>query len=183
MSLGSRVKIALVGDDARALLFLAAPPLLAIAIDLSLRARTLAGYAPQGKLIYLSSWLISAAFWVWPSWLLASMLAARRRAKPVIGWGVVLIGAWLLPLTTLCFAGQPLYYRVFHAYVGRDTVRLGIALRGTVGDWFASWGGPWIIAAMIAVGATVTLAIVFFAAKVSGRVTRTVPLLPIVTFL
>jgi hypothetical protein len=183
MSLASRVKIALVGDDARALLFLAAPTLLAIAIDLSLRARTLAGYAPQGKLIYLSSWLISAAFWVWPSWLLASMFAARRRAKPVLAWAALLIGAWLLPLTTLCFAGQPLYYRVFHAYVGRDTVRLGIALRGTVGDWFASWGGPWIIAAMIAVGATVTLGIVLFAAKVSGRVTRTVPLLPIVTFL
>jgi Sulfatase len=183
MSFLARVKVALVGDDARGLLWLATPTLLAIGIDLAIRARTLAGYAPQGKLIYLSSWLISAAFWVWPSWILASIFAARQKGRRVLPWAVVLIGAFLLPLTTLCFAGQPLYYRVFHAYVGRDTVRLGIALRGTVGDWFASWGGPWVIAAMLGVGALVTAFIVFFSERASRRVTRTVPILPIVTFL
>jgi len=42
------------------------------------------------------------------------------------------VALWVLPFATLCYGGQALYYRVFHAYVGRDTVRLGIELRGEV---------------------------------------------------
>jgi hypothetical protein len=184
MSLAARAKRVLVGEHPLALFSLAAPTLLAIAIDLLLRARTLAGYAPQGKLIYLSSWLISAAFWIWPTWVLCTLLAARRWGVRVFG-SLLVLGGWLLPLATLCFAGQPLYYRVFHAYVGRDTVRLGIAVRGTVGDWFASWGGPVIVAAMLAVGCVVTLGIFLVAkrAGAGGKVGQSVPLLPIATFL
>jgi hypothetical protein len=94
-----------------------------------------------------------------------------------------MLGGWILPFATFSFAGQPLYYRVFHAYVGRDTVRLGIAARGTVGDWFASWGGPWIFLGMALVGCAVTVGILRVALKVSGKVTDSVPLVPIVTFL
>jgi hypothetical protein len=179
--LGVRVKRLLVGEDALALLSLALPTLLFLVVDVAVRGRTLAGYAPQGKFIYLSSWLVSAAFWVWPSWLVARAVAVRAKRRRALELAL-LLGGWMVPFSTFCFAGQFLYYRVFHAYVGRDTVRLGIALRGTVGDWFESWGGVWIFASMLAVGGAMTCGILLVAKKASPKVSRTLPLLPIVTF-
>ncbi len=176
-----RAKRRLVGEHGLTLLSLAAPTLLAIAIDLALRARALIGHAPQGKFIYMSSWLISAAFWAWPLWILSRLLAARPRVATRLGV-IALLGLWLLPFATFCFAGQPLYYAVFHAYVGRETVRLGIALRGTVTDWFASWSGPWIFIAMLGAGGIVTAGMFWVARRASSRVTDHVPLLLPLTF-
>ena len=53
---------------------------------------------------------------------------------------VAFFGLFVFPLALFCFGGQPLYFHVFHAYMARDTVRLGIALRGTLGAWLAAWG-------------------------------------------
>jgi hypothetical protein len=185
----ARAKRRLVGAHGLALLFLALPTLLAITIDLALRARALAGHAPQGKLIYLSSWLISAAFWAWPLWLLCRLWSARARTpqgaqgQRVAGVGIVALSAlWLLPFATFCYAGQPLYYRVFHAYVGRDTVRLGIALRGTVSEWFGSWGGPWVVVGMLVIGGLVTGAMLVLTRRIAVRVSGSVPLLLPLTF-
>ena len=60
------LKRALLGERPRMLLVLIAPTGLAVGLDLALRGRTLAGYATQGKLIYGSSLLVSAAFWTFP---------------------------------------------------------------------------------------------------------------------
>ena len=61
------------------------------------------------------------------AWLAAPAIAAGSRAATV-----AVFGLWVLPFATCSYGGQALYHRVFHAYVGRDTVRLGVALRGTV---------------------------------------------------
>lgn len=169
------------GEDPRALLFLLGPTVLALFIDLVLRARALAGYALQGKAIYGSSLLVSAGFWMLPLWTVARMHSARsasfRRAAIT-----ALAGICILPLATFCFGGQVLYHRVFASYMGRDTLRLGIALRGTVGEWFDAWGGPWLMAAMLAGGALVTWGVVRLARAASPRIRGPVPVVAVVVF-
>jgi glucan phosphoethanolaminetransferase (alkaline phosphatase superfamily) len=175
----------LLGDRPRLLLSLVTPTVLALALDVAIRGRTLAGFATQGKLIYGSSLLISAAFWALPLWLASR--AMRGTSSPWKRAALVLVFAfWVLPFAACAFGGQALYYRVFHSYVGRDTVRLGVALRGTVRDWFAAWGGPWLLTAMVVVGAVITGAIfvVVRRAVADGRerAAGPVPLLLLVTF-
>ncbi len=180
MGRGARIARVLVGEHPRALAMLAAPTLLAVLLDLALRGGTIVGFAPQGKAIYGSSLLISAAFWVLPLWCASRLLAADgKRAR---GGAWLVLALWVLPFATFSFAGQTLFFRVYHSYMGRDTVRLGIALRGTVRDWFAAWGGPWLLLAMVAAGALVSLAIFAVVRKSTPSTSRAVPLLPVVTF-
>jgi len=131
-----------------------APTLLAGAIDLVLRGGTLAGYALQGKAIYASSLLVSIGFWGLPLWGVSRLAGLRGRAERVAL--ALLLGLWVLPLATFCYGGQVVYHRVFDSYMGRDTLRLGIALRSTVSDWFAALGGPWLALAMLGAGLLVT---------------------------
>jgi len=160
-----------------------APTLFAVALDLVLRARTLAGYALQGKAIYASSLLVSAGFWALPLWVasrLGSGDASSARARRA---GLaILLGLWVLPLATFCYGGQVVYHLVFDAYMGRDTLRLGIALRGTVRDWFAALGGPWILVGMIAAGLLVTWAVLRIARAVVVPRARAAGLVPVATF-
>jgi hypothetical protein len=175
-----RYKRALLGERPLALLALAAPTALALALDLTIRGRSIAVFATQAKLIYASSWLISAAFWVAPLWL-ACWLVRRGSVQARAATGA-LFALWILPFATCAFAGQALYHRVFHSYVGRDTVRLGVALRGTVGDWFAAWGGPWLLGGMLLAGVVIAGALFVLVLRAAPLVGGTVPLLPIVTF-
>jgi Sulfatase len=175
-----RYQRALLGDRPLALLALAAPTALSIALDVGVRARSIAGFAAQGKFIYASSLLISAAFWVEPLWLACWWLRRRSRASRVAAGA--LFGLWVLPFATCAYGGQALYHRVFHSYVGRDTVRLGVALRGTVGDWFAAWGGPWLLGGMVGAGALVATALFVLVRRAAPLVGDAVPLLPVVTF-
>jgi glucan phosphoethanolaminetransferase (alkaline phosphatase superfamily) len=160
-----RLKRALLGGRPAALLALAAPTALAAALDLATRAATLAGFALQAKLIWASSLLIGAAFWATPLFVASSLM--RRTATAARAGLVALATLWLLPFATCGFAGQAVYHRVFHAYVGRDTVRLGVALRGTVRDWFVAWGGPWLLAGMLVVGAGTVLGALFAVRRVA----------------
>jgi len=171
----------MVGDDPRALLWFVAPTALGLAIDLVLRARALAGYALQGKAIYGSSLLVSAGFWMLPLWT-AARLHAVRSTRVRRGALAAIAALWILPLATFCYGGQILYHRVFASYMGRDTLRLGIALRGTVRDWFDAWGGPWLMAAMLAAGALVTWGALRIARNASRRVRGHVPVLAVVVF-
>ena len=171
------------GDRPRALLLFLLPTGLALAIDLALRGGALAAYALQGKAIYLSSMLVSAALWALPLSVTAELVATAGPARPARRVALAaLLGLWVLPFATLGYGGQVLYYRVFHSYMGRDTLRLGIALRGTVRDWFAAWGGPSLLAAMLAAGVALTYAALRLsrAAATGGR--AGVPLLPAATF-
>ncbi|HEX8793604.1 MAG TPA: hypothetical protein VF765_21825, partial [Polyangiaceae bacterium] len=171
----------LVGDDPRALLFFLGPTALGLLVDLVLRARALAGYALQGKAIYGSSLLVSAGFWILPLWTAARLHSVQSRSVRQ-GALAALAGLWILPLATFCYGGQVLYHRVFASYMGRDTLRLGIALRGTVGGWFDAWGGPWLMAAMLAGGALVTWGALRSARAASSRVRGGVPAIAVVVF-
>jgi glucan phosphoethanolaminetransferase (alkaline phosphatase superfamily) len=181
----ARIRRLLVGDEPHALLWLTLPTALALAIDLWLRAGTLAGYALQGKAIYGSSLLISAAFWLLPSWIIARSFAALGGPRPRTAWLAIalLASLWVLPFATFCFGGQILYHRVFHSYMGRDTLRLGIALRGTVGEWFSGWGGPWLMAAMLLAGVLVTAGILWVGRRKASSLAGPLPIVPLLTFL
>ncbi len=177
----NRIVRALVGEHPRVLLAFAAPTLLSLVLDLALRGRTIVGFALQGKAIYGSSLLISAAFWVLPLWCGARLLVASGKRARAGAW--LFFALWVLPFATFSYAGQALFFRVYHSYMGRDTVRLGIALRGTVRDWFAAWGGPWLMLGMLAVGVAATFGIFAVVRKRAPSTSPTVPILPVLTFL
>jgi hypothetical protein len=158
--LAARIARRLLGGSPRSLLFLTVPTLLAVALDLVLRARTLWGYALQGKAIYLSSVLISAALWMLPLSLVAACARLRRggggtRRSLGFAGATALSVLFVMPVATMGYGGQALYHRVFHSYMGRDTLRLGVALRGTVSDWFVAWGSKALLGGMFLVGALV----------------------------
>jgi Sulfatase len=162
-----RARRFLLGDRPRAVLRFVVPTLLAIGLDVTLRARSLLVFPPKEWLNYFGSSLASAGFWGGSLWLASRLLPARRwPARVLLGLYVVL---FVFPLATFSFGGQPLYFRVFHAYMGRDTVRLGIALRGTLGAWLASWGAS--IALMVVVGLAAT-ALILSQARAAARHVR-----------
>jgi hypothetical protein len=174
----ARLRLVLLGRQPRALLALLVPTGLAVALDLAIRAGNLAVFAWHAKLIWVSSLLLGAAFWATPLWI-----GARLMDHPRGRAGLAALGAlWLLPFATCGFAGQALYHRVFHAYVGRDTLRLGVALRGTVGDWFTAWGGPWLLGTMVLAGAAVVLAAALAVRRAMHALRGPVPWLLPLTF-
>ena len=183
-----RLKRVLLGEHPRALAPLLAPTLLAIVLDVVLRGRVLAGYAPQGKAIYGSSLLISAGFWVLPLWcgarlytLRSSAASARGRLAARVGL-YVLFAAWILPFAIFCYGGQTLYHRVVHAYMGRDTIRLGFALRGTVAGWFEAWGSSLALVAMVGSGIAITFGIAALIRRAAPLVSGPPPLVPAFAF-
>lgn len=178
--LGWLKRVAL-GDEPRALLALAAPAFLACAIDLVVRPGALLGFRFAAKAIYFSSLLVSAAFWGLPL-IVASKLWLARGRRPARAALIALVVLWILPLGTMGFAGQLVYRRVFGSYMGRDTLRLGIALRGTVVDWFAAWGGPWLLAAMIVAGGAVTWGLLTVVRSAGPSLRGRIPLVPVLTF-
>jgi arylsulfatase A-like enzyme len=184
VTLLGRTRRILLGDDPKALLVLAAPTLLAIIVDLVLRARAMALYAWHGKLFYIGSVLESAAFWVLPLWFASRLAAAAAGPRASIARPAhrLFFALWVFPLVTFCFGAQILFHDVFDAYIGRDTVRLGITFRGTLAEWFGSSGGPWLLAAMLGAGALITLALVRIVRRVAPRTPARPPLVAVVTF-
>lgn len=186
-----RTRRALFGERPRGLVYLLLPTAVALALDLALRGRVVLGYAPQGKAIYGSSWLISAGFWVLPLWGAARLHAratthlaqGRDRGRTVARIALAAFYLWwVLPLATFCYGGQTLYHRVVHAYMGRDTVRLGFALRGTVRDWFSAWGSSLALVAMIASGVVLTAAVAWAVRRAAPLVSRRPPFVPAFAF-
>ena len=183
-----QLKRVLLGDRPRVLALLLVPTLLALAVDLALRGGILLGYAPQGKAIYGSSLLVSAAFWGLPLWGAAWLWARSTREPPgrrrlaARAALVVFFGGWVLPLATCSYAGQIIYHRLVHAYVGRDTVRLGFALRGTVRDWFTAWGSSTAAVGIVVGGLIVTLVIMLVVRRAAPHINGRPPLLLAVTF-
>lgn len=183
----SRVRRFLLGDRPKSLLWLLVPTASALLVDLVMRARAILDFAIQGKAIYFSSLLVSLGFWTLPLWTVARLNvlagvggAAGVRAR-VLSW--MLRTLFLLPVATLAYGGQLVYFRVFHSYAGRDSIRLGIAARGTVVDWFSSFGGPIFFAGMVVSG---TLFLYLTLRPVERRavtITSARPYLPLVLFL
>ena len=178
MSRLGRVVEAIFGDRPRFILFYVSPTLLAIAMDAALRPRSLFAFEPLQWLNYFGSSLASAGFWGGPIWL-ASYLYGRPGAAPRAGLGAF-FALFVFPLAVFCFAGQALYFHVFDSYMARDTVRLGIALRGTLGSWLHAWGGSIVV--MGAVGAAVTAGVVMASRAASEPMRRALPVLPLAGF-
>ena len=178
----ARVGRALLGDRPRAVLLVLSPTLLAITLDFVLRARALVVYPPKEALNYLGSSLASAGFWGGPLWLVSRLFLVREgrgRLFARVGLGLF-FGLFVLPLAVFSFGGQALYHGVFHAYMARDTVRLGIALRGTLGAWLSAWGGS--LVAMLLGGLLVTAGFAWAARRAAAPLASATPLLPILGF-
>ncbi len=186
-SLASRVRRHLLGERPRSLLWLLVPTASALLIDLIVRARAILDFAIQGKAIYFSSLLVSMGFWVLPLWSVARLNvlagvggAAGVRAR-MASW--MLRTLFLLPIATLAYGGQMVYFRVFHAYAGRDSIRLGIAARGTVVDWFSSFGGPLFFVGMVVSGTVFLFVTLRPVERRAVTITSARPTLPAVLFL
>jgi hypothetical protein len=178
-----RLRILLFSAHPRAVVPLVAPTALAVAIDLALRARAMAIYAWHGKLFYLGSLLESAAFWVLPLWLGARLAASAASGSGAARRGFRLyFGLAIFPLAVLCFGGQMLFHLVYDAYIGRDTVRLGIHFRGTLAEWFTTGTGPLQFAAAVGFGAAVAVALAWIARRVAPSTSSRPPLLAVVAF-
>jgi hypothetical protein len=176
-----RARHLLLGTPARGLGWLVVPTGLSIAIDLALRPGALAAYELLGKGIYLSSIALSACFWALPLWGVARLSTAAPGRARTAGLAA-LVGLWLLPFVTMGFAGQLVYHRVFGSFMGRETLRLGIALRGTVRDWLAAWSGPWLLGGLAVVGVALTAGAVLAARRAAPAVSTRPPPLVVAAF-
>jgi glucan phosphoethanolaminetransferase (alkaline phosphatase superfamily) len=173
-----RLRRTLLGCRPRAVLVFFVPTLLAVVLDFALRGRSLLVFPRREWINYIGSALASVGFWTGPMWLASLGLPARDGAGRARVWLFALL--FVFPLTTFGLGGQLLYYRVFHAYMGRDTVRLGIALRGTLSAWLASWGASVLV--MIAIGAFAT-AVVMWLLRYPARGIKSASLaLPMASF-
>jgi arylsulfatase A-like enzyme len=174
----ARVVRIVLGDRPVAILYFVSPTALAILLDLSLRARALAVFPPLEWLNYFGSSLASAGFWGGPLWLASRLFTLQARARRI---GLAIFTTlFVLPLAFFCYGGQALYFHVFHAYMARDTVRLGMALRGTLGAWLASWGASIVLMGVI--GVAVTALILSLVRRAAVPVKAAWPILPIVGF-
>jgi hypothetical protein len=173
-----RFRRLLLGDRPRAILRFVVPTFVAVGLDFALRARSLLVFPLKEWVNYFGSSLASAGYWGGSLWLMSRLLPARRwPARVALGLYAVL---FVFPLATFSFGGQLLYFRVFHTYMGRDTIRLGIALRGTLGAWLASWGAS--VALMLVIGVGMTTLILSQARRAARHVRRATIALPFAGF-
>jgi len=173
-----RVRRLLLGDRPRAILYFVLPTFVAIALDVTLRARSLLVFPLKEWVNYFGSSLASAGFWGGSLWLMSRLLPARGwPSRNLLGLYAAL---FVFPLATFSYGRQLLYFRVFHAYMARDTIRLGIALRGTLGAWLASWGAS--VAVMLVIGVLMTWLILSQARKAARHVRRATIALPLAGF-
>jgi hypothetical protein len=164
---GSGLVRTVFGERPRAVLCFVTPTLVAVGCDLVLRPGSLLAFERLQWLNYFGSTLASAGFWGGSLWLASGLFGL---ASPWARAGLYAFFALLVfPLETFCVGGQVLYFHVFHAYMARDTVRLGIAMRGTLGAWLSAWGGS--LALMAALGLVAT-ALAFFLTKVAAEPAR-----------
>ncbi|HEX7664771.1 MAG TPA: sulfatase-like hydrolase/transferase [Polyangiaceae bacterium] len=158
-----------------------APTAAALVLDLLIRGSDIFAFWIGGKAIYFSSWLVSAAFWSLPIHLVGRLFDSDKLAAKIGRIAFFVLFVW--PLAIFGYGGQALYHKVFRVYVGRDTVRLGIVLRGTVGDWFSAWGGPLVFVAIGAVGALLAFGLFLLVKRDHARARASVPWLLVPTFL
>ena len=178
-----RILRKLLGTKPRALLYVTSPTLMAIAMDVLIRGRVFLAYPPLEILNYTGSSLAAAGFWGGPLWLISYAFGVRPRYRVLARIAISLFfSLFILPLAIFSFGGQALYHRVFEAYMARDTVRLGMALRGTLGDWLLAWGGPFVFVALLLIGLPITWLIYTFTKKAAPSLKHTWPLIPVLAF-
>ncbi|GAC1351047.1 MAG: hypothetical protein NVSMB1_00360 [Polyangiales bacterium] len=161
---------------------LVVPTLVGIALDVALRMRSLVAFPPKELLNYVGSSLVGAGFWGSVLWGMAHLFATAGRRN--IAVARALLSAFFAfvfaPFAFFAYGGQAYYYQVFHAYMSRDTVRLGIELRGTLGAWLAAWGGKLVPAAIAAV--LITAMVAFLVRRAATSIKAAVPIIPVLAF-
>ena len=185
-TLRSRARAAyrdLFGDEPKVIWLLVSPTLFAIAMDLALRGKnTLRFFPPKELLNYFGSSLVCAGFWGATLWFMARLWATRKGRFGALKLGAVgaYFALFVVPFSFFAYGGQYVYFRVFNAYVSRDSIRLGIELRGTLGAWMAAWAGKLVPAVL---GVFVIAALAAYAIKRAGKpLAAAEPWLPIVSF-
>lgn len=169
------------GADPRVLFWLFVPTALAVALDVALRHRTMAQSFPLREwLNYPGSSVAAAGVWAPLVWLLAA-LARRRDSAFARGATLALAALVVLPLTFFSYGGQAHYFGMFDAYIARDTLRLGIELRGTVGEYLKAWGTDLVPAALGA--CALTALFVGLARKLAAPLARARTIVPVVAFI
>lgn len=181
-SRAARVLRALLGDRPIVILAVVSPTLLAIVLDFVLRPRSLVDFPPREILNYTGSSLAAAGFWGGPLWLASRLFLVKEGKRRIAARAalVVVFGALFWPFAFFAYGGQAAYYRVFHAYMGRDTVRLGIALRGTVGAWLSAWGGKVLLMALA--GLVITLLVAALVRRAAPALKSAWPIVPLLGF-
>lgn len=167
------------GEKPQIILLLVVPTLLGVALDLALRHATLRYFPPRQWFNYFGSTLVAAGFWGSTLWWAAKLVDGGTR------WGRAVVAAYfvlfVLPFSFFAYGGQYIYFQVFRSYIARDTIRLGMELRGTVGDWMAAWLGKLWPAMGSAVAMAVVAALIIRRAGPALR--GTAPFLPLTSFL
>src|SRR5215472_9087224 len=144
MSRFGRVWRKLFGERPRMAWLLVTPTLIGILIDWCVRPRSLLDFPIKEIVNYVGSSAVGCGFWGAWLWVMSRFLASGKLGLRIVG--VAFFALVYAPFAFFAYGGQILYYRIFHAYIARDTVRLGIALRGTLGAWLSAWQGKTAIA-------------------------------------
>lgn len=174
-----RVRRFLLGDRPSAILFIYSPTLLAILLDLVTRPAALLRLSGGMMAVYAGSALAGAGLWgaiLWFGSRLFLVREGRFRLPARVGLAV-LFGGLFLPFACFAYGGQALYYRVFHAYISRDSVRMGIRLRGDVSAWLSSWGAA--VPVMLIAGILATAIVAFLVRRAAQPISTARPVIPI----
>jgi len=172
----------LYGDRPSHVLFIYSPTVIAVALDLLVRPAALLRLSAGMMGVYLASALAGSGVWGGLLWFgsrlfLVNAGPLRPAARAA---AALLFGGLFLPFACFAYGGQLIYHHAFHAYVSRDSVRMGIRVRGDVFAWLASWGGG--IATIIAVGVAVTIVVTLLVRRAAAPVRSAAPVVPLIFF-
>ena len=183
-TLRARLLRALLGARPAALAWIVWPSLLGVALDVVTRHRAMREFPALEWVNYLGSTLVGLGVWGPLGWALAFAFAAtasaRRGARLAARVAVGVLAALLLPLAFFAYGAQAHYFGVFDAYVARDTLRLGLELRGTVGAYVSAWATHLAPALVLAIA--VTAGLLASARRASSSLAAATPLVPALGF-
>jgi phosphoglycerol transferase MdoB-like AlkP superfamily enzyme len=159
--------------------FVYAPTLVAMLLDLVVRPRALLRLSAGMSGVYLASALAGSGLWGATLWFGSRLFLPRAGAAGHASRGLaaVLFGGLFLPFACFAYGGQAVYYRTFSAYLSRDSVRMGIRVRGDVFAWMASWVNG--LAVMIVVGVLVTVLVAFLVRRAAVPLAAAGPVWPL----
>lgn len=168
----------LLGDRPGMMLFLYAPTLVGVALDLLVRPLPLARLSASFMVLYLGSAIAGAGVWGALLWLVARLYLVQgglaRAARIAVG---VVFAVLFFPFAAFAYGGQLAYYQAFSCYMSRDSVRMGVRVRGTVVDWIATWGAG--AATMIVGGLLATAIVVYLVRRAAPPLAPSRPVVPL----
>lgn len=167
------------GDRPWMVAFIYAPTWIAFLLDLTIRPRALLRLSAGMMGVYVASAIVGSGLWGAILWFGSRLFLVRegRFSRPAKAGLALIFGGLLLPFSVFAYGGQAIYYRTFSAYVSRDSVRMGIRLRGDVFAWLASWGGGFTV--MILIGVAVAAIVTLLVRRAAAPVASAGPVIPL----